>query len=241
MHAVQVTRLDICYAVGLLNTNPRPTAAKRVLRYFKKAKGQKLTSPWFVDADWANPTSRISVGGYAFLLSAAISWSSREQSLVALFTKKPSTRGLVETSGITTKNQEPQPHREPSPYTQTTNLGGNCSVDKTLRHPTSTLEIYSTKESSSNQQYHPNASHSSQRKASESKVKIDGTIVKGPGSKVSMSCGMTRKHGAQPGEHHSCLSKPWFHSSALRRRCATTLSLSHCRAARQLDPLCLKR
>ena len=171
MHAVQVTRPDICYAVGLL-INPRPTTAKRVLRYFKKAKGQKLTSPWFVDADWANPTSRKSVGGCAFQLSgAAISWSSREQSLVALSTKKPSTRGLVETSGITTKSQEPPPHHEPSPHTQTTNLGGNCSVDKTLRHPTSTLEIYSTKESSSNQQYHPNASHSSQRKASESKVR----------------------------------------------------------------------
>ena len=112
MYAAQGTRPDICYAVGLLsrfNTEPRTrhlTAAKRVLRYLKETKDRKLTYTTrnqnlhgFVDADWANSTDRKSVAGYVFLLnSAAISWSSKKQSLVALSTKEAEYTAFTEAS-----------------------------------------------------------------------------------------------------------------------------------------------
>ena len=112
MYAAQMTRPDICYAVGLLsrfNTNPRTrhlTAAKRVLRYLKKTKNKKLTytNPnsnlhGFVDADWANSSDRKSVGGYVYLLNnTAISWSSKKQSLVALSTKEAEYTAFTEAS-----------------------------------------------------------------------------------------------------------------------------------------------
>jgi hypothetical protein len=100
MYAALGGRPDISYAVGLLNRfniDPRKrhlTAAKRVLRYLKGTKNQKLAYKatgkdltGFVDSDWAKSKDRKSVGGYVFTLGgAAISWNSKKQSLVSLST-----------------------------------------------------------------------------------------------------------------------------------------------------------
>ena len=97
--------------MGLLssyNANPctrHLTAAKRVLRYLKKTKDLKLVYTkhendghnlyGFVDSDWAKSLKRKSIGGYVFTLgNAAISCSSKKQTLIALSTKKPNTRHL---------------------------------------------------------------------------------------------------------------------------------------------------
>ena len=115
MYAAIGTRPDISYAVGLLssyNANPRTrhfTAAKRVLRYLKKTKDLKLIYTGtgkndsdlhgFVDSDWAKSRDRKSIGGYAFMLgNAAISWSSKKQSLVAQSTKEAEYMAFNEAS-----------------------------------------------------------------------------------------------------------------------------------------------
>ena len=115
MFAALGGRPDISYAVNLLsryNINPRTrhlSTAKRILRYLKKTKNLKLiytgSKPeyaelhGFVDADWANSEDRKSVGGYVFLFGgAAISWSSKKQSLVALSTEEAEYTAFTEAS-----------------------------------------------------------------------------------------------------------------------------------------------
>ena len=113
MYAAIGTRPDISYVVGLLssyNANPRTrhlTAAKRVLRYLKKTKDLKLVYTGtgkndlhgFVDSDWAKSQDRKSIGGYAFTLgNAAISWSSKKQTLVAQSTKEAEYTAFNEAS-----------------------------------------------------------------------------------------------------------------------------------------------
>lgn len=78
----QCTRLDISHAVSLVSSfcsNPGPahwTAAKRILRYLRGTKHEKLMYTrteetnfhGYSDADWGNdPDTRRSVSGYAFL------------------------------------------------------------------------------------------------------------------------------------------------------------------------------
>ena len=119
MYAALGTRPDISFAVSLLSTfNAKPrtrhlTAAKRVLRYLKKTKELKLvytkTSDiytktsgnlhGFVDSDWAKSKDRKSIGGYVFVLgNAAISWSSKKQTLVTLSTKEAEYTAFTEAS-----------------------------------------------------------------------------------------------------------------------------------------------
>ena len=127
------TRPDISYPVGLLssyNASPRTrhlTAAKRVLRYLKKAEGLRLVCATgkhdlhgFVDSDWAKSQDRTSIGGYAFMLgNEAISWSSKKQTPVAQSTKKLNTRhstkqaekhsGYANSSDIHNRGRQPDP------------------------------------------------------------------------------------------------------------------------------------
>ena len=102
--------------MGLLssyNASPRTrnlTAAKRVLRYLKKAKDLKLVYTTgnlkqdhglygFVDSDWAKSQDRKSIRGYVFILgNAAISRSSKKQTLVALSTKEAEYTAITEAS-----------------------------------------------------------------------------------------------------------------------------------------------
>ena len=116
MYAAIGTRPDISYAVGLLrsyNASPRTrhlTAARRVLRYLKKMKDLKLVYTTgtgkhdyglygFVDSDWAKSQDRKLIGGYVFMLgNAAISWSSKKQTLVALSTKEAKYTAFTEAS-----------------------------------------------------------------------------------------------------------------------------------------------
>ena len=110
MYAALGTRPDISFAVTLLssfNAQPRTrhlTAAKRVLRYLKKTKELRLVYTktsgnlhGFVDSDWAKSKDRKSIGGYVFMLgNAAISWSSKKQTLVALSTKEAEYTAFTE-------------------------------------------------------------------------------------------------------------------------------------------------
>ena len=96
------TRPDIAYAVSTIAkfcnqpTELHLTAAKRVLRYLKQTRDLSLTyvkdTPEAIivysDADWAGDVKdRRSTSGNVFLLGgAAITWSSRKQSSVALST-----------------------------------------------------------------------------------------------------------------------------------------------------------
>jgi hypothetical protein len=110
MYLMLCTRPDLAFAVGRLSkysSNPKAehmTAAKRLLRYISKTKNHGLhfgpftpgTSPTafvFSDADWAgNTENRQSTGAYVCTITdgtansphTAISWSSKQQSTVAL-------------------------------------------------------------------------------------------------------------------------------------------------------------
>lgn len=110
MYAAQLTRPDIAHAVGVLssfNSNPGQqhwNAAKRVLRYLKGTKSNKLcfnsnggNLEGFCDADWANDIDdRKSITGYVFVLSGgAISWQSRKQQTVALSTTEAKYMSLT--------------------------------------------------------------------------------------------------------------------------------------------------
>jgi hypothetical protein len=101
-YAATTTRIDISYAVGAVCSfaeNPGYThllAAKRILRYLKNTKSEGLMYEknvpgdiiltGYCDADWAGDVDgRKSHGGYVFTLgSAAVSWKSKRQSVVAL-------------------------------------------------------------------------------------------------------------------------------------------------------------
>lgn len=100
MYAMVETRPDIAYSVSVLSryaSNPTEThiaAAKRVLRYLKKAPELGITYGstghdglvGYTDASWGNDEeTRRSTGAYLFtLFGGAISWSSKRQSTVAL-------------------------------------------------------------------------------------------------------------------------------------------------------------
>ena len=95
-----VSRPDISYAVGKVSqkmANPTQNdwiAAKRILRYLKKDKrlgptysrNGSLTLVGYSDSDWGGDVeTRKSTSGYVFTLGgAAISWTSKKQSTVAL-------------------------------------------------------------------------------------------------------------------------------------------------------------
>jgi len=99
------TRPDIAFAVNKLEQfmqNPRPihwTAVKRVFRYLKYTRTNKLTYGGdddllntdfniFCDANWASDASdRKSISGYVITMAGgAVSWSSKKQTSVALST-----------------------------------------------------------------------------------------------------------------------------------------------------------
>ena len=101
------TRPDITFAVNKLaqfTQNPRQihwTAVKRVFRYLKYTRTNKLTYRGdddllntdfniFCDADWASDTTnRKSVSGYVITMAGgAVSWSLKKQTSVALSTAK---------------------------------------------------------------------------------------------------------------------------------------------------------
>ena len=103
MYLMVGTRPDLAYAIGKLSqhsANPCEShwaAVKRVMRYVQgtrnlgivfncKSKSPELLS--FSDADWAGcQDSRKSTSGYVFkFCGAAISWSSRKQTVVATST-----------------------------------------------------------------------------------------------------------------------------------------------------------
>ena len=96
------TRPDISFAVGLVAkfcSNPKKnhwSAVKRILRYLKGTVNYGLLflrdeSPELIgysDADWAGDVSdRKSMSGYCFIMNgAAVAWSSKKQSCIALST-----------------------------------------------------------------------------------------------------------------------------------------------------------
>jgi hypothetical protein len=101
IYAMLGTRPDIAYAVASVSrfsSNPTEDhwkAVKRIMRYLRGTLnvgleyGGRYTEEvleGFTDADWANDKGdRKSIGGYIYLLNgAAISWSSKKQSTIAL-------------------------------------------------------------------------------------------------------------------------------------------------------------
>ena len=101
MYTILCTRLDICFAIGMLSryqSNPGPNhwrAVKRILWYLRGTidhalcyHGGDLRLTSYRDADWASDKDeRKSTLGYAFILGGgAVSWCSKKQSCNALFT-----------------------------------------------------------------------------------------------------------------------------------------------------------
>jgi len=91
------TRPDIFYAISNVSqysTNPNPihwTAVKRIFRYLAGTWNRGLyfgiqeMGMGFTEADWGSGADMKSIGRFTFLLNgAAISWSSKKQSTVAL-------------------------------------------------------------------------------------------------------------------------------------------------------------
>lgn len=105
------TRPDIAYAVNRLSQfnnsygSSHWTATKQVLRYLKGSMEEKLVfrkDDWgitiYADANWRGYViDRRSYSGYAFIISsAAVSWSLRKQSTVALLSTEPEHMCLTE-------------------------------------------------------------------------------------------------------------------------------------------------
>ena len=101
MYTILCTRLDICFAIGMLSryqSNPGPNhwrAVKRILWYLRGTidhalcyHGGDLRLTSYRDADWASDKDeRKSTLGYAFILGGkAVSWYSKKQSCIALST-----------------------------------------------------------------------------------------------------------------------------------------------------------
>ena len=99
MYVMLGTRPDIAYAVGLVSQfNHSPlwehwVAVKRIFRYLTGTRGLRLvygnkdSSGAYSDADWGSGSDRKSVGGSVFLLNgAAVSWTSKKQTSIALST-----------------------------------------------------------------------------------------------------------------------------------------------------------
>ena len=98
MYAMLATRADIAYAVGLVSqfsTNPNSDhwgAVKRIFRYLAGTQwlgihyGGGNTCGGYSDSDWAGSQDWRSTSGYVFLMNTgAISWASKKQSVVVLF------------------------------------------------------------------------------------------------------------------------------------------------------------
>jgi hypothetical protein len=102
MYAAVATRPDISFAVSALLQfleNPGQLhweAVKRILRYLFGTKDHALTYGnerhellGFTDADGALQEHRHTVSGYTFLINgAAVSWASRKQEIITLYTAK---------------------------------------------------------------------------------------------------------------------------------------------------------
>uniref|UniRef100_A0A0K8T1E2 Reverse transcriptase Ty1/copia-type domain-containing protein n=2 Tax=Lygus hesperus TaxID=30085 RepID=A0A0K8T1E2_LYGHE len=99
MHLMLATRPDIGFAVTFHSrfqssaTEENWTSAKRILRYLRGSIDFGLHFPKdcdvvltaYADSDWANDTSRKSTSGFLIqIFGAAVSWSSRKQSITAL-------------------------------------------------------------------------------------------------------------------------------------------------------------
>ena len=99
MYAMLGTRPDLAYAVSVVSRyTHNPTAkhwgvVKRILVYLKGTVNMELTFQGtlsnlvgYTDSDWVGDTAtRRSISGYVFNVgSAAISWSSKRQAIVAL-------------------------------------------------------------------------------------------------------------------------------------------------------------
>lgn len=112
IYLVLATRPDIAWVVGKLSqflNNPSSehvTAAKRVLRYLKATKDQKLIYTkqdevnlvGYSDSDWAQSIDdRKSTSGYVFKLSGPISWRAKKQPTVALSSCEAEYMALTET------------------------------------------------------------------------------------------------------------------------------------------------
>ena len=101
MYAMLGTRLDIAFAVSVISRyafNPNDThwkVVKRIFRYLRHSLDLRLTfsgslQPFagYIDVDWADDKdTRRFTSGYVFHLdSAVISWQSKRQATIALFT-----------------------------------------------------------------------------------------------------------------------------------------------------------
>ncbi|KAL8153625.1 hypothetical protein V2J09_011385 [Rumex salicifolius] len=106
-----ITRPDLAYAVGVISQfmqkprKPHVEVIRRIVRYVRQtveygilyeAKVQPEIVG-FTDADWAgDPSTRRSTNGYTFSLgSGVVSWCSKNQSTVALSTKKTEYRAAT--------------------------------------------------------------------------------------------------------------------------------------------------
>jgi len=101
MYAMLCTRLDICFAVGLVSryqNNPGPThwqAVNRIMCYLRVTtdlvlcnQGGDLKLRGYSNVDWGGDQDEFrSTSGYVFTLSGrAISWCSKKQDCIALST-----------------------------------------------------------------------------------------------------------------------------------------------------------
>ena len=98
------THLDIAYAVSVVRqfmhcpSKDRMDAVMRILRYLKSSPGKglmfskndHLNVDGYIDADWArNITDRKSTSGYfTFVGGNLVTWRSKKQKVVALFSAK---------------------------------------------------------------------------------------------------------------------------------------------------------
>ena len=98
MYAMLCTRLDICYAIGMVSkyqSNPGSlhwVAVKHILKYLKRTRdymliyqSEDLTAIGYIDSDFqSNRDFRKSTSGYVFTLGGGvISWRSIKQSCIA--------------------------------------------------------------------------------------------------------------------------------------------------------------
>ena len=100
MYVILETRSDIAYAVSLVSrysvnsTQTHWNAVVWIFRYLRDTmhyelvyKGSLQALTEYIDSDWTNDSTRRSTFGYLFNVdSDVISWSSKRQAIVALFT-----------------------------------------------------------------------------------------------------------------------------------------------------------
>ena len=108
MYVMIGTRPDIAFAVSAVSqhsSNPGPphwTAVRRIFRYLAGTKTFGLTygggyCGGFTDADWGAGEDRKSIGGYVFMINgAAVSWASKKQASVALFSTEAEYMALTQ-------------------------------------------------------------------------------------------------------------------------------------------------